>query len=350
MNEITSVIKPIEFKDGVLRMLDQRELPQREIWLEINSSGPLLDAIRTLAVRGAPLLGITAAYGVLIGLGESSAESPDELRAAFTRVQDAIAITRPTARNLFESLERMAAVVDKRANSGRIDLLEYIETEAKAIHNEEIEACYAIARNGAPLFDGFPNVLTHCNTGVLATGGIGTALGVIHYAWTEGNIESVFVDETRPFLQGARLTAWELGKIGIPYRIICDNAAASVMSRGRVDAVITGADRIAANGDTANKIGTLNLAILCRYFGIPFYIAAPTSTVDSSIKDGGEIEIEMRGAHEVRGWRDIRWAEENAKAENPAFDVTPAGLITAIITEKGVIINPNERKLARFVD
>ncbi|MGC9315681.1 MAG: S-methyl-5-thioribose-1-phosphate isomerase, partial [bacterium] len=260
--------------------------------------------------------------------------------AGYTRVRRLIAETRPTAKNLFGTLSRMDRIVREGSYEDRKILLEAIEAEARAIHGEERESCIRIGEHGAGVILGNTRILTHCNTGVLATGGIGTALGVIHTASANGDLERVWVDETRPLLQGARLTAWELHKLGIPHSIICDNTAASLMQRGMVDAVITGADRIAINGDTANKIGTLNLAILCDFFEIPFYIAAPVSTIDFEMESGGEIVVEQRDTGEVHGWGDNKWACQFSDALNPAFDVTPGRLITGIITETGVYEYP----------
>ncbi len=345
MVKLEPAIEPIKFGNGRLELLDQRELPLEEVWLEIDSLPPLLDAIVTLAVRGAPLLGIAAGYGVLIGMKELEGDSQEEILARYSRVRRLIGETRPTARNLFGTLERMDEVITSTADSGLSRVLRTIEDEAVAIHNEERKSCLKMGRLGAELIEGKPNVLTHCNTGVLATGGIGTALGVIHTAYANGNIEQVWVDETRPLLQGARLTAWELHKLGIPHNIICDNMAASLMAKDSVDAVITGADRIAINGDTANKIGTLNLAVLCDYFDIPFYIAAPVSTTDLSTENGNRIVVEQRSREEVHGWRNSLWACPESNAVNPAFDVTPAELISGIITEVGVFKYPYTENL-----
>ncbi len=343
MDNMLPAIEPVEYSNGILRLLDQRELPREEVWLEIKTLSPVLDAIVTLAVRGAPLLGIVAGYGVLVGMREilSSYDNAEEQFAKFARVRRLIAETRPTARNLFGTLERIDRVVQEHAGSGSDELLRAIEDEAFAIHREERESCLRIGDFGAELLKNAKRVLTHCNTGVLATGGIGTALGAIHTAFEREYIEKVWVDETRPLLQGARLTAWELHRLGIPHSIICDNTAASLMQSGLVDAVITGADRIAANGDTANKIGTLNLAVLCSHFKIPFYIAAPRSTIDQSMASGSEIIVEQRHMDEIHGWGENKWACPYSDAVNPAFDVTPAELITAIITEEGFFVPPN---------
>jgi len=340
VNKLKPAIKPLRYENGVLYILDQRELPQNEVWLEIAELEPLLDAVRGLAARGAPLLGIAAGYAVLIGMNKFYSDNPRNLMERYRLVREQIAETRPTARNLFVTLERMDDIVINKLPRGLENLLEAIRREADNIYKEEIESCEVIARIGAPLLENADRVLTHCNTGALATGGVGTALGVIHAAHLENGIETVWVDETRPLLQGARLTAWELSRLDIPYKIICDDVAASLMLRGLVDAVIVGADRITANGDTANKIGTLNLAILCDYFDIPFYIAAPTSTIDMTLSTGNDIEIEQREPREIRGWHDTIWAPAEAPAENPAFDITPIKLITSFITERGIIENP----------
>ncbi len=345
MTNLSPAIEPVEYSAGTLRLLDQRELPLKEVWLDIDTLHPLLDAIITLAVRGAPLLGIAAGYGVLIGLNEINSDSAEELMAGYSRVRRLIAETRPTAKNLFGTLRRMDRIVRKGSYEDRKGLLEAIEAEARAIHAEERESCIRIGEHGADVILGRTRILTHCNTGVLATGGIGTAFGVIHTAFANGEIERVWVDETRPLLQGARLTAWELHKLDIPHSIICDNTAASLMQMGMVDAVITGADRIAINGDTANKIGTLNLAILCDYFEIPFYIAAPISTIDFEMESGAEIVVEQRDGDEVHGWGENKWACRFSDALNPAFDVTPGRLITGIITETGVYGYPYSNSL-----
>lgn len=345
LKDLSPAVEPIEYSNGILKVLDQRKLPLKEEWLEIDTLPPLLEAIVTLAVRGAPLLGITAGFGVLIGMRELESDSEEEILAKYARVRRLISETRPTARNLFGTLERMDGIVAENCKFGQNVLLQAIENEAFAVHKEERQSCLSMGEFGSKLLCDSPRVLTHCNTGVLATGGIGTALGVIHTAWAKGYIEQVWVDETRPLLQGARLTAWELHKLSIPHAILCDNSAASLMAKGAVDAVITGADRIAANGDTANKIGTMNLAILCDYFEIPFYIAAPVSTIDLSTENGSQIIVEQRHKREIHGWGDYRWACPDSDAVNPAFDVTPAELITGIITEVGVFEKPYTKSL-----
>jgi methylthioribose-1-phosphate isomerase len=290
-------------------LLDQRLLPGEEAWVECRSAAEVADAIRTMVVRGAPAIGIAAAYGYA-----AAALRGEDMEAA-TRV---LADSRPTARNLFWALEQMAGAADPAA-------------AARQIHRDEVDRCRRMAAHAAELIVPGSNVLTHCNAGGLATGGYGTAVGAIRAAWERDLVEHVFVDETRPLLQGARLTAYELDALGIPHTVIADSAAASMMARREVDCVITGADRIAANGDTANKIGTYSLAVLCDYHAIPLYVVAPTSTVDPATPTGAEIPIEERDGAEVTA---------HFNARNPAFDVTPAELIAAIVTEHGVYRAP----------
>ena len=301
-------IEPIRWKGDRLELLDQRLLPDQIVYLECRSAAEVADAIRGMAVRGAPAIGCAAAFGVVLGKG--AAESFAVLAAS-----------RPTAVNLFWALERMKQAKD-------------LEAEAKAIFAEDLAANLAIGRHGAALIPQGARILTYCNTGALATSGHGTALGVIRSSKAK-NI-SVIACETRPYLQGARLTAWECMQEGIPCTLIADNMAGHLMSRGEVDVAIVGADRIAANGDVANKIGTYTVAVLAKRHGIPFYVAAPLSTFDPKIPDGSHIPIEERAAEELTGYRDRRWAPQGVKVRNPGFDVTPAELVTAIITENGV--------------
>ena len=285
-------------------LLDQRRLPDEEVELECSSVAEVVDAIRTLAIRGAPAIGVTAAYALAL-----AAERGEDLDGAAA----ALAASRPTAVNLVWALEQLRD--------------EPTPERARALHMEEVERCRAMAAHAAQLFSPGTRALTHCNAGGLATGGYGSAVGALRAAWERGLIEHVWIDETRPLLQGSRLTAWELEAAGIPHAVIADSAAASLMAAGEVDCVVTGADRIAANGDTANKIGTYSLAVLASHHDIPFYVVAPTSTIDSNTPTGAEIPIEERSAGELT----TRFA-----ARNPAFDVTPAVLITAIVTEHGV--------------
>jgi methylthioribose-1-phosphate isomerase len=298
-------------------LLDQRRLPDEEVELECRSVADVVDAIRELAIRGAPAIGIAAAYA--FALAAECGEDLDEAAAL-------LAASRPTAVNLAWALEQMRD--------------DPTPTRARALHAEEVERCHTMAAHAAELFGPQTRALTHCNAGGLATGGYGSAVGALRTAWERGSIEHVFVDETRPLLQGSRLIAWELEAAGIPHAVIADSAAASLMAAGDVNCVVTGADRIAANGDTANKIGTYSLAVLAAHHAIPFYVVAPTSTVDLATPTGAAIPIEQRAAAEIT----TRFA-----ARNPAFDVTPGGLITAIVTEHGVHLAPYEQSLAALV-
>jgi len=308
------VIARLEEDGPQVVLLDQRRLPDEEVNLECRTAADVAEAIRTLAVRGAPAIGIAAAYGLAL-----AALRGDDLAEA----ERVLAASRPTAVNLFWALERMRS--------------EPTPEHARALHREEVERCRRMAAHAADLFGAGTRALTHCNAGGLATGGYGSAVGALRTAWERGLLASVLVDETRPLLQGSRLTAWELEAIGIPHAVIADSAAASMMARGEVDLVVTGADRIAANGDTANKIGTYALAVLAAHHAIPLYVVAPTSTVDLTTPTGAEIPIEERDPSEVSA---------RFSARNPAFDVTPAALIAAIVTEKGVHRPPYLETLA----
>jgi methylthioribose-1-phosphate isomerase len=311
-------IEPIRWNGDSVELLDQRLLPEKLSYLKCTNAMQVAQAIRDMAVRGAPAIGCSAAFGVVLGKGSRDA-------------YDVLAKSRPTAVNLFWALERM-----KRASD--------LEAEAKAIFAEDLAANLAMGKHGAALIPRRARVLTYCNTGALATAGHGTALGVIRSARDKGI--SVVACETRPYLQGARLTAWECVQEGIPCTLITDNMAGHLMSRGEIDVAIVGADRIAANGDTANKIGTYALAVLAKRHGIPFYVAAPLSTFDRKIRDGSRIPIEERPADEVTGYRGVRWAPEGVAVRNPAFDVTPAELISGIITERGIVKKPNRARVA----
>jgi methylthioribose-1-phosphate isomerase len=319
--------------DGHLRLLDQTRLPGDVVYLDCHSAEEVWQAIKRLAVRGAPAIGVAAAYGVCVGVQEGR---------GISEVCDYLATSRPTAVNLFWALERMRRVaeVEPQARPQRL-VLELLLAEARTIDAEDRASCHAMANYGADLLDGLPvgaGILTHCNAGALVSGsGVGTALGVVFELARRGKQPRVFVDETRPLLQGARLTMWELMQQGIEATLICDSMAAQVMREGQVHAVITGADRIAANGDTANKIGTYGVATLARAHGISFYVAAPASTFDLSIASGKQIPIEQRAAEEVAEGFGVRTAPTGALVYNPAFDVTPAELITAIVTDRGVV-------------
>ena len=328
-------IKPIEWADGAVVILDQTRLPQSESYMRCERVDQVAEAIRSLRVRGAPLIGLAAAYGMaLAALGE-----PESLAERVTAAGDVLRATRPTARNLFWAIERMLARVEAGADA------DALAQEALAIHQEDRDTCRLIGEHGAGLIPQGATVLTICNTGSLATGGIGTALGIIRAAHSAGNPIEVLACETRPLLQGARLTMWELLHDGIPATLITDSMAATCLQRGMADIVISGADCIARNGDSANKIGTYSLAVLARHHDIPFYVAAPMSSVDLSLADGSEISIEERQAGEVRGFRSAPAAPAEAPVFNPAFDVTPADLIAGIVTERGVLRPPYETSL-----
>ena len=315
------MIEPIRWKGDRLELLDQRLLPDQTVYVTCKTAADVATAIRDMVVRGAPAIGCAAAFGVVLG---SSSDKAFELLAA----------SRPTAVNLFWALERMKIARNP-------------EIEAVAIFDEDLAANRAMGAHGAALMPKGARILTYCNTGALATSGHGTALGVVRSAFERDKTITVVACETRPYLQGARLTAWECVQEGIPCTLITDNMAGHLMSKGEVDVAIVGADRIAANGDAANKIGTYMVAVLARRHGLPFYVAAPTSTFDPKTADGSAIEIEERPGQEVTGYRGVRWAPEDVKVRNPAFDVTPADLISGIVCEKGVILAPNrERVLA----
>jgi methylthioribose-1-phosphate isomerase len=326
--EAPHVLSPLRWREGALELIDQRRLPAEEIWLRCERAADVAQAIRAMVVRGAPAIGCAAAFGMALAArhGEDLVGAAAMLRA-----------TRPTAVNLFWAVDRMLAVRPASA--------ENLEHEALLIWRQDIEACLRIGRNGAPLLPERGCVLTHCNAGALATGGYGTALGVIRAARAAGKDIRVMADETRPFLQGARLTAWELLRDGIPTTLIADGMAGHFLQRGDVQAAIVGADRIAANGDVANKIGTYPVAVLCRVHGVPFYVAAPLSTLDLSTPSGGHIAIEERDPAEVRSFAGIRVAPHDVEARHPAFDVTPAEYVTAIVTEAGVARPPYRESL-----
>ena len=331
--------------DGFLVLIDQTCLPTEFREIECRNAEAVWEAIRSLRVRGAPAIGIAAAYGVCLGL-QGGKEEPAALLARLEEVADYLATSRPTAVNLFWALGRMRHKGELCREAGPAALRAGLLDEARAIHEEDRSMCRAIGQHGARLIRDGEGVLTHCNAGGLATAEYGTALSIIFTAHEMGTKLHVFVDETRPLLQGSRLTAWELLQRRIPATLICDSAAAQVMREGRVHAVITGADRIAANGDTANKIGTYSLAVLARAHAIPFYVAAPSSTFDLSISHGGQIPIEQRPGTEVTHGLGRPTAPPGIEVYNPAFDVTPAGYIRAIVTERGIVEPVNERSIA----
>ncbi len=338
MRSIKSDYQPIAWRGDRVIILDQTRLPREEVYLELDDYRDVVAAIKELKIRGAPAIGLAGAYAVALGALQIKATARGEFLEKLQGVIDAIAATRPTARNLFFALERMKKASKTGKNAA--DIKKALVDEAVKIHNEEADATRHLSLFGAELLKDNWTVLTHCNTGPLATSGSGTALGAIIAAHKQGKKIKVLATETRPLLQGARLTAWELKKAGVPVTLITDSMAGSFMRREKVNCVITGADRIAANGDTANKIGTYTLAVLAKENKIPFYIAAPTSTIDRSLKTGDAIPIEERKPEEVTHIQGVAIAPEGVSAVNPAFDVTPHKYITAIITEKGIIRAP----------
>jgi methylthioribose-1-phosphate isomerase len=342
-------IRPIKYSDGVLSLIDQRRLPTEEIWLEYTDYREVAEAIRSMVVRGAPAIGVTAAYGAYFGARAIEVDNYPDFINEFQKVCELLAATRPTAVNLCWALERMKSLVRANADQPVGNLKIGLEYEAMAINEEDIRINMSMGRHGAALLPDQVRVLTHCNAGALATGGYGTALGVIRAAVSAGKQVAVFADETRPFLQGSRLTAWELQQDHIQTVLICDNMAGYLMSKGAIDAVIVGADRIAANGDVANKIGTYTVAVLAREHNIPFYVAAPTSTIDLKITDGSQIPIEERDIREVTHLGDQQLAPADIAVFNPAFDVTPARLVSAIITEHGIARGNYTEQLAALV-
>lgn len=344
------MLPTVAWQDGTVVMIDQRKLPGAEIYVTCRTAPEVAKAIKTMVIRGAPAIGVAAAMGVAMGASASPATGTRKLAIDFQKACDLIVSTRPTAVNLFWAVERMKRVFAEtlRQGAGVDEIKARLVTESIAIHDEDVESCRAIGRHGGALVPDLARVLTHCNAGALATAGYGTALGVIRGAIEQGRRVSVLADETRPFLQGARLTAWELTREGIDTTVITDNMAGALMRRGEIDLVVVGADRIASNGDTANKIGTYSVAVLARENGLPFYVAAPFSTVDLSLADGSAIPIEERDGREVTHVGPTRVTPEAAKVRNPAFDVTPAGYITAIVTERGVVRPPFDSALARL--
>jgi methylthioribose-1-phosphate isomerase len=344
------VFKTLEWTDAGVRFIDQTKLPTEESYVLCKTYEEVAEAIRNMIVRGAPAIGVAAAMGIALGVRESDANHVSELRRELDHICETIAATRPTAVNLFWAVRRMKSKFDSLTQMPVAQIKQALITEAIRMYVEDIAANEAMGRHGAALLPATGGVLTHCNAGALATCGYGTALGVIRAAIEAGKKINVFADETRPFLQGSRLTAWELMKDGIPVTLISDNMSGAIMRAGKIGAVVVGADRIAANGDTANKIGTYTVAVLAKEHGIPFYVAAPFSTVDLATKDGTVIPIEQRSTDEVTHLAGKRIAPAGVKVENPAFDVTPAKYITAIITERGVAKAPFEESLHRLAE
>ncbi len=342
------MIIPVKWSDEGVLMLDQRLLPTQEKWLTLKSFNEVADGIRDMVVRGAPAIGVSAAYGIALGVKLFVGTNINDLAEEFDYIADVMSKTRPTAVNLFWAIDRMRRVFEANKDHPISEIKRILIQESKDIHEEDIESQRLIAEFGGKLLEDNTTVLTHCNAGALATGGVwGTALGVIRGAISQGKTIAVIADETRPYLQGARLTAWELQQDNIPVTLITDSMSGHLMKKGRVQAVVVGSDRIAANGDVANKIGTYMVAVLARQHNIPFYVAAPLSTVDLMCPTGEEIPIEERSSREVTHVQDIQLAPEGISVNNYAFDVTPNEFVTAIITEKGVARAPYTESLRK---
>src|SRR5688572_29361833 len=343
------MLPTIEWQDDAVVMIDQRKLPSKEVYVRCRTSNEVAKAIKTMVIRGAPAIGVSAAMGLALGVKKSTATGTRQLLAEFLKSCEVMAGTRPTAVNLFWAIDRMKRRFSALAQAGASvdDIKAALVAEAQLIHDEDVASCKALGAHGATLVPAEATILTHCNAGALATAGYGTALGVIRGAVDAGKTVRVLADETRPFLQGARLTAWELVKDHIDTTVITDNMVGALMRQGKVDLVVVGADRIAANGDTANKIGTYGVAVLAREHQVPFYVAAPLSTIDLNTSDGQHIPIEERNAREVTHVGALRLTPEGALVWNPAFDVTPHRFIAGIITERGILRAPYAESLKR---
>jgi methylthioribose-1-phosphate isomerase len=345
------MLPTIEWKGDVVVMIDQRKLPASEVYVTCKTASDVARAIKTMIIRGAPAIGVAAAMGIALGMRKSKATGTKQFATEFQKTCDLMAGTRPTAVNLFWAIDCMKRTFAEAAQAGASvgEITDRLEAEAVKIHDDDVASCRSMGAHGASLVPEAATILTHCNAGALATAGYGTALGVIRAAVAQGKRIAVLADETRPFLQGARLTAWELVKDGIDTTVITDNMAGSIMRSGQIDLVVVGADRIAANGDVANKVGTYPVAVLAKEHGIPFYVAAPISTIDLETADGSGIPIEERNAREVTHVGSSQLAPALAKIRNPAFDVTPAKYVTAIITERGIARAPYSESLAALV-
>ena len=346
------MLPTIEWKDDAVVMIDQRKLPASEVYVTCKTANEVAKAIKTMVIRGAPAIGVAAAMGIAVGMTRSRATGTKQFTTEFQKTCELMAGTRPTAVNLFWAIERMKKAFAAAAQDGQSvdEIKKRLVAEARAIHDEDVQSCRTMGAHGATLVPSSARILTHCNAGALATAGYGTALGVIRAAAEQGKTIAVLADETRPFLQGARLTAWELVRDGINTTVITDNMAGAMMRLGQVDLVVVGADRIAANGDVANKIGTYTVAVLAKEHGIPFYVAAPLSTVDLTTPDGSRIPIEERNEREVTHVGANRVTPEGAQIRNPAFDVTPAQYVTAIITERGIARSPFAESLPQLFE
>src|ERR1700682_1278564 len=342
------MIQTLEWTDFGVRFIDQTKLPTEETYVTCKTYTQVADVIRNMVVRGAPAIGVAAAMGIALGIKTSKAENGGDLKQEFDQICDAMGETRPPAGNLFWAIRRMRQKFEMLRVRPLAQIKQSLIEEAQRMHAEDIAANRAMGRHGATLMPSSGGVLTHCNAGALATAGYGTALGVIRAAVEAGKKIHVYADETRPFLQGSRLTAWELMKDGIPTTVISDNMAGVMMQQGKIGAIVVGADRIAANGDVANKIGSYTVAVLAKEHGIPFYVAAPISTVDLATPDGSKIPIEQRNAREVTHIAGKQMVPDGVQVENPAFDVTPAKYVTAIITERGIARAPYEQSLSEL--
>lgn len=342
------MIQTLEWTDHGVRFIDQTKLPTEETYVTCKTHEQVADVIRNMVVRGAPAIGVAAAMGIALGVNNSTAETTGDLKKDFDQICEVIAKTRPTAVNLFWAIRRMQEKFERIRIRPIPQIKQALIEEAKRMHAEDIAANQAMGRHGATLMPNEGGVLTHCNAGALATAGYGTALGVIRAAIEQGKKLHVYADETRPFLQGSRLTAWELMKDGIPTTVISDNMAGAMMRQGKIRAIVVGADRIAANGDVANKVGTYTVAVLAKEHNIPFYVAAPTSTIDLACPDGSQIPIEQRNTKEVSHIAGKQMVPDGVSIENPAFDVTPAKYVSAIVTEKGLARPPYAESLAQL--
>jgi methylthioribose-1-phosphate isomerase len=342
------MIQTLEWTDQGVRFIDQTKLPTEEVYVTCKTHEQVADVIRTMVVRGAPAIGVAAAMGIALGIRDSKAENVDALKRDLDQICDNMSKTRPTAVNLFWAIRRIQAKFESLRPLPIPQIKEELVKESQRMHAEDIAANEAMGRHGATLMPSEGGVLTHCNAGALATAGYGTALGVIRAAVEQGKKIHVYADETRPFLQGSRLTAWELMKDGIPTTVISDNMAGAMMKQGKIGAIVVGADRIAANGDVANKIGTYTVAVLAKENGVPFYVAAPLSTIDFDCPDGDGIPIEQRNAREVTHIAGKQMTPDGVSIENPAFDVTPAKYVAAIITERGIARAPYGESLEKL--
>lgn len=350
MSDYTAPFRSIRWVDDHISIIDQTFLPEREIYIDLKTPGQVWDAIKKLKVRGAPAIGITGAYGLVLGIQNLNETKFDTFYSECQRIADYLDSSRPTAVNLSWALKRVLTTIYSRKTTSIDELKELAQKTAITIHNEDIRLCKAIGEHGKDLVPKNARILTHCNTGGLATGEFGTAFSIILHAHHEGNVQQVWVDETRPLLQGSRLTTWELQKAEIPFKLNIDSAAAFLMQQGLVDLVVIGADRITRNGDTANKIGSYSLAVLADAHDIPFYVAAPYSTIDMALKSGDQIEIEQRDPDEVTHFGTKSTAPKKTAVYNPAFDITPGRLISAVITEKGIIKPDYEEHFAELFD